>query len=66
MVLVLSSGPLTQRTSNGELLSAVARQGAADCGAESAEDGRRRWALLNLTPPVPLPHALPDLSPAPA
>jgi hypothetical protein len=51
LVLVLSSGPRAERPDDGSLLRAVATQGAADCGTESAEDGRRRWALLDLTPP---------------
>ncbi|MFF0746713.1 hypothetical protein ACFYVL_40625 [Streptomyces sp. NPDC004111] len=65
MVLVLSSGPHTERPGDRDLLAAVARQGAADCGVESAEDGRRRWALINLVPPLPTARALPDRSPAP-
>jgi hypothetical protein len=64
LVLILSSGPHTERHDDGGLLSAVARQGATDCGTENAQDGRRRWALLDLTPPQP--RTLPDRCPAPA
>ncbi|MCX5205745.1 hypothetical protein OG897_30370 [Streptomyces sp. NBC_00237] len=53
LVLVLSSGPHAERPDDGSLLHAVATQGAADCGTESAQDGRRRWALLDLAPPTP-------------
>ncbi|MBB6436112.1 hypothetical protein [Streptomyces candidus] len=62
LVLVLGSGPRTGRPDDGSLLHAVAAQGAADCGTESAQDGRRRWALLSLTSSVPadLPKALPQ------
>lgn len=59
LVLVLSSGPHTERPGDRDLLNAIAHQGAADSGVENAEDGRRRWALLNLTPPRtarPQPH----------
>ncbi|MFD3513830.1 hypothetical protein [Streptomyces sp. NPDC058657] len=61
LVLVLSNGPHADRPDDGSLLHAVATQGASDCGTESAEDGRRRWALLNLMPPAPavLPKATP-------
>ncbi|MGW7417935.1 hypothetical protein [Streptomyces sp. NPDC054863] len=53
MVLVLSSGPHAERPDDGSLLRTVATRGAADCGVESARDGRRRWALLSLAPPPP-------------
>lgn len=53
MVLVLSSGPHADRPGDDSLLRAVAATGAADCGVESAEDGRRRWALLDLASPRP-------------
>ncbi|MEU8892521.1 hypothetical protein [Streptomyces sp. NPDC048442] len=63
LVLVLSSVPHTERPDDRALLSAIARQGGIDCGTESAQDGRRRWALLDLAPP--LPRSLPERCPAP-
>ncbi|MEU0353690.1 hypothetical protein [Streptomyces cyaneofuscatus] len=47
LIVALSHQP-AQEATNGTVLPELTRLGAVSCGTDTAEDGRRVWAVLDL------------------
>ncbi|MFJ7330148.1 hypothetical protein ACIQVN_28395 [Streptomyces cyaneofuscatus] len=47
LIVALSHRP-THEPANGTVLPELTRLGAVSCGTDTAEDGRRVWAVLDL------------------